>query len=259
MKTILYSFIALAIFALPVTADAASFSVTPTTGSYAPGDVFNVAVFVTPSAGEEITTAKFAGTYPADLLEVVSFTQTTGWMTLAQPGYDLIDNTAGSIIKTGGFPAKVTATKQFGIFTFKAKSTGTAVLSVASDSLLLDATNVDKQQGSTGGSFTVTAPVPTVAPTTTPEPEATTVQAPTTTSAPVDTPVTIGDSEEGDASDEELEKNATSTEDLDQLAAAAGSGSASGDKTLWYYYVLAVLVLLAGVFTWNKWAGGAKQ
>ncbi len=159
MKKILYSIFAIAL-ALPAVASAATFSFAPTSVTLAPGKVFSTVVFVSPGAGEKITTAKLSLKFPANLLEVVSFTPATGWIALSLPGSDLVDNTNGKLIKTGGLPAKVTSIKQFGIIVFKAKVAGNAKISTNADSMLIDTANANKYTASTGANFNIVKPTP---------------------------------------------------------------------------------------------------
>ena len=61
MKKILSSLFVLSlVFALPLTASAATFSFIPSAGSFKTGQTFNVLVYVNPASGEQITTAKLS-------------------------------------------------------------------------------------------------------------------------------------------------------------------------------------------------------
>jgi len=246
MKKILYSIFALAVM-LPVVTSAATFSFSPSTGSFAPGETFSVAVYANPSAGEEITTAKLSAAFSVSGLEVVSFSQADGWIPLAAPGSDLIDNTSGKLIKTGGFPARVTASKQFGVIILKAKSAGTATISIEGDSMMLDTANADKFTASTGASFTIVAPVVTPPAATQPDDdsEISGTVAPTTPTA--DEP----DVDDATSTDEV----ATSTQQS-QTAAAAATGT--GVDTIWYYILAALALLAGGVFSWRRWGKNSQ-
>ncbi len=157
MKKILYSIFALAL-ALPAVVSAATFSFTPVSGVFTPGKTFTTTVSVNPKAGEKITTAKMDLSFPSSLVEVVSFKQASGWVPLAVPGYDLIDNTKGELIKSGGFPAKVTALKEFGTITFKIKAPGAVTVETTKDSVLLDSNNVNKYSAGSYFKFTAVKP-----------------------------------------------------------------------------------------------------
>lgn len=116
-----------------------------TTLSFAPtkitveaGTNYNLKLVVNPH-GVKNYTAKAEVKYPADLIEVKSFTFGSGWMALAQSGYDLIDNTRGVLIKTAGYPGGVSDSTAFGTISFLAKKTGSGVISIGDKSLVLDA------------------------------------------------------------------------------------------------------------------------
>jgi len=231
---------------LPVVTSAATFSFSPSTGSFAPGETFSVAIFVNPNAGEEITTAKLSAALSASELEVVSFSQADGWIPLAAPGSDLIDNTAGKLIKTGGFPARVTVPKLFGTMTLKAKSAGTATISIEGDSMMLDSANANKYAASAGASFTIVAPVVTPTPPAATQPDDDSEISGTVAPTAEDNP---------DALNEESEVG-TPTESVgaqqSQTAAAATAGDSTGVKNLWYYLIAALVIVAAGGLYWRN-------
>jgi len=158
MKKILYTFLAL-VFILPVSASAANFSFSPSTGTFIPGETFDVSVYVNPISGESITTAKLSALFSSTNLEIVSFAIDTGWIPLTQPGYDLLDNTDGKLIKTGGYPTKVESQTKLGVVTFKTKSAGSASFNIDTDSLLIDINNTNKFVISSGAVYTISVPV----------------------------------------------------------------------------------------------------
>jgi len=228
MKKILYLLFVLA-FVLPSMVNAATFNFSPNSGSFAPESTFNVVVYVKPNTGEEITTAKLSAAFSASGLEVVSFAQADGWIPLVAPGSDLIDNVEGKLIKTGGFPARVKESKQFGTITLKTKSVGTATLNTDEDSMLLDSANTNKYVSSAGANFTIVAPIPAPTPTTpTPEPSPT----PTAPTAPATqtTPTSEPTEEEPVPVEEEVEEEAPVTQEssyADQLPVSQPAESQS--------------------------------
>ena len=233
---------------LPVMADAATFSFSPSTGTFAPGKVFSVAVYVNPSAGEKITVAKLSAAFSAKRLEVVSFSQSTGWIPLATPGSDLVDNTTGKLIKTGGFPARVTSSKQFGTLTLKAKNVGTATLGIEKDSMMLDIANANKFVASTGANFVIATPVTTI----TPAPTSSTTQS--EVSGTVKTQKASKKTTSSVTKDKTATTNevATTTEVQGQTASAASAKTGTGSKNIWYYILAFLAVLIAGGLYWNK-------
>src|SRR5205823_1611911 len=74
----------------------------------------------------------------------------SGWTALSQPGYDVVNNTTGSLIKTAGHPGGITTGTILGTITFKAKATGSATIKATTDSLLLDKTNKNLLSGVQG-------------------------------------------------------------------------------------------------------------
>ena len=164
----------LAIFALtaPVAlAGAGTITLSPATREIMQGQTFTMSVNVNPAAA--LFTAKAVVRYPANLLEVKSFSFGSLWLPLTQPGYDSIDNASGVMVKTAGYPGGLSATKFLGTVTFKAKATGTATITVGSDSALLDSNSANTL--TSGGQSIVTikpyvAPSPTAQVSGTPSP-----------------------------------------------------------------------------------------
>ena len=147
----------IAVLATPVLA-ATIVSFSPANVSVSQGKTFNVAVAVNPQ-GVNNYTAKIQLDYPADVLEIKSFTLGSNWMALVQPGYDLIDNTNGVLIKTGGYPGGLSSSATFGTISFYAKKAGSGTIKVGSGALALDANNQNVLSGTPSVSVVVTAPV----------------------------------------------------------------------------------------------------
>ncbi|MDP3901114.1 MAG: cohesin domain-containing protein [bacterium] len=120
---------------------ATSVSFTPVNVSVRQGQTFTLTIGVNPQ-GVKNYTAKTELHYPADLLEVKSFTFAPSWMPLAQSGYDLTDNTNGVFIKTAGHPGGISSAATFGTVSFLAKKSGNGTITLNSgNSLALDANN----------------------------------------------------------------------------------------------------------------------
>jgi hypothetical protein len=149
---------------------AASFSLSPSQSTLKPGQSFSVVVSVVPSS-DKIYTSKVNLKYPAELLEVTSFSFASGWSPLSQPGYDTVDNTAGSLTKTAGYPGGLSSSKTFGTVTFKVKKEGNAKISVSSSSALYDENSEDVLSGSASSVFTISAPTIAPAPVSSPAPK----------------------------------------------------------------------------------------
>src|SRR3989338_1634672 len=105
LTILLGAFGAMAIAAPALAATSVSF--TPVNVSVRKGQTFTLTIGVNPQGAKNYT-AKTEFHYPADLLEVKSFTFAPSWMPLAQSGYDLNDNTNGVFIKTAGLRSEKT-------------------------------------------------------------------------------------------------------------------------------------------------------
>jgi len=191
---LLGAFGAMAIAAPALAATSVSF--TPVNVSVRQGQTFTLTIGVNPQGAKNYT-AKTEFHYPADLLEVKSFTFAPSWMPLAQSGYDLTDNTNGVFIKTAGFPGGISSAATFGTVSFLAKKSGNGTITLNSNSFALDANNQNVLTGASVQTVVaISAPAPTPTTQTTPAPEPTeegavlgeetpVVQEPTTASQPI--------------------------------------------------------------------------
>jgi len=112
-------------------------SISPASGTYVEGATYVVSIFVDPLGGK-IYTAKAELDFPADLLRVNSFTMNSSWTALNQPGYDLIDNVNGKLIKSGGFASGLSSKVLFGTVSFTSKKAGSATIKINSNSVVID-------------------------------------------------------------------------------------------------------------------------
>ena len=175
---------------------ATNVSFTPVGVSAQQGQTFTLTIGVN-SQGVKNYTAKTELRYPADLLEVRSFIFAPSWMPLAQPGYDLTDNTNGVLIKTAGYPGGVSSAVTFGTVSFLAKKNGNGTITLNSNSFALNANNQNVLAGASVQTAVAIA-APALTPTTsvvepTEEPtvlgeEAPTIPEPTTASQPITSP-----------------------------------------------------------------------
>ena len=141
--------------ALPVLA-ATTMSLSPATVNVTAGQTFNLSVAVDPQ-GVKNYTVKLELKYPADLLEVKSFTLGSNWMAVSQTGYDSIDNINGILIKTAGYPGGLTANTAFGTVSFSAKKAGSGIIQTGTGSLALNASSQNVFSGSAQANVTITA------------------------------------------------------------------------------------------------------
>ena len=148
------------VFIVPALATT-SVSFTPVNMNVRQGQTFILTIGVNPQ-GVKNYTIKTELRYPADLLEVKSFTFANGWMPLSQPGYDLIDNANGVFIKTAGYPGGVSSAIIFGTASFLAKKSGNGIITLNNNSLALDAGNQNVLTGASAQTaVTISAPVST--------------------------------------------------------------------------------------------------
>ncbi len=143
---------------------ATTVSFSPASVSVKPGQNFNVSVVVNPQ-GTSNYVEKVVLNYPADLLQVNSFTLGSTWMALTQPGYDLTDNTNGVLIKSAGYPNGFSSATTFGTVSFYAKKAGSGTITIGSNSLAFEVNSQSALSGSpvsiTIKALAVTAPKPT--------------------------------------------------------------------------------------------------
>lgn len=143
-------FFTLPVFAATITFTPAEISVT---------DGKQISVVISADAGDEkIVTVKVVLSYPADVLEPISFSFAPNVIPLAQPGYDQMKD--GTVIKTAGFPGGFTGMREFGTLILRAKQVGAAIVSVSNDSLLLNAQSANRFAGARSLAVTIGAPAP---------------------------------------------------------------------------------------------------
>lgn len=170
------SYLALAgcLFLLSVSfAFAADVVISPSTGSYTPGQTFTVSVRVSPG-GQSVNAVEASLKFDPAVLSVVNISKTGSVFSLwtTEPTFS---NSAGTITFGGGSPSPFTAQSNLVSVTFRAVAAGTGALSVSTASVLAaDGRGTDVYSKSTNGSFTIAAaatPTPTE-PTPTPAPTA---------------------------------------------------------------------------------------
>ena len=234
---------------------AATISFSPVSVDVVQGENFDLVVAINPQGVESYTT-KVELEYPSDLLEVKSFNFGSNWMALSASGYDLIDNTNGILIKTAGYPGGLSSAVTFGTVSFSAKKSGSGVIGLGNNSMVLDATNQDILSGATVQSvigisaLAPTSPTPTAqaplvetpkAETSVPSEEAGEIEEAEGTEAEVEAPET----EDGDI--EELDEQITDSSEEDAqsglLAGIVGLGSSVGG----WLIIIAIILLLAFV------------
>lgn len=151
MKNYLKITSVLGVFALlaPMSALAASISLSPANVSVNTGDAFSVSVMADP-ASTKLYSVRANVSFDPSLVQVTNFSFANTWMSISQPGYDSIDNSNGVLVKAAGYPGGFTSATKLGTVTFKALKTGIATISSTSGSLLLDADSKNQISGTQG-------------------------------------------------------------------------------------------------------------
>src|SRR3989339_294520 len=149
VKKVLSTFALLSVMLAPAAAFASTITLAPETVATTAGKSFSVTVGVNPTSGKAYTVRANLSFDPT-ALTLTGFTFAPKWMALPQEGYDTEDNTNGVMAKTGGYPGGITAPTTLGTATFKAKKSGTAMITATADSLILDAGNKNTVAGSQG-------------------------------------------------------------------------------------------------------------
>ncbi len=178
-------------------AEAATLSLSPSTGVYTSGSTFSVKVMVN-TGGQSVNAADGVVSFNPKELSVVSINRSSSIFNLwvAEPSFS---NSAGTISFSGGSPAGFTGqTGSIMTVTFRAAGAGTARVNYKSGSVLAnDGRGTNILTSMNGGTYTIQAA--TVAP----EPEVIEYIAPANTpSAPVIKSATHGDPNKWHASDE---------------------------------------------------------
>lgn len=106
------------------------------------GGTFTLPLSVDP-AGSPQYTVRINVAFPPDLLQVASFAFSKDWIAVSQPGYDIIDNKRGTLVKTGGFPKGFSSPVTFGSIVFRTKGAGAGAVVVGPESLVLNEKNAN--------------------------------------------------------------------------------------------------------------------
>lgn len=231
-------------FLFPAIASAATFVVTPSSGSYTAGNTITLNISVNP-AGSTIYTAMLDARFSPSNFEVVSFTLNDALLPLKSSGYDALDNAGGVITKTGGYTGGITSTTAFGTLVLRAKTSGTGTFTVADSSKLLDGNSADQQAGTQTFSYVIAQATP-VAQTT----------QPTTTTKPV--------TKQSDSVKPSTTKIAPAVADaVQQASSTQGAAVATAGTTGNFSWVVTLLAVLAafgvGYFMGLKDVFGLKK
>ncbi|HEY4503966.1 MAG TPA: hypothetical protein VJJ28_02565 [Candidatus Paceibacterota bacterium] len=203
-------------------------SLAPNSVKVIPGQKFSIAISVNPQ-GTANYAEKLEITYPADTLEVSSFTLGSNWMAMTQPGYDSTDNANGILIKTAGYPGGISTLTPFGTVTFSAKKAGNGIIKIGGNSVAFQASSQSTISGNSA-SFAITAPV--VIPKITPK--AIVPSIPTVTEQEIETATT--------SSEQEVESS--------QVAAVTSAvPETTGSAWTWILSIVVILLIIYGIYT----------
>ncbi|HEY4473623.1 MAG TPA: hypothetical protein VI957_00480 [Candidatus Paceibacterota bacterium] len=243
MKKI-YALIIGLVLSAPLGVSAASFVITPSTGTYAAGSIITVSISVNPESST-VYTAMLDVRFPVGVFEVISFKMNDVLLPITQSGYDTVDNSNGILTKTGGYTGGLSSTALFGTLMLRAKSAGAGTLAVVDSSKLLDSNNVDLQSGTQSVSFIIAAKTPSVQTTNTIIPATSTSTKKGTTTV-VSTTTSGGDT-----------LTSTSTEapnESGQLAAVGAVGTGSSIPLWVWFMLLAVVIVGAGWWGYRRFS-----
>ena len=214
------------VLAMPALA-ATTVSLSPVNISVTSGKNFNVVIAVNPQGASNYT-EKIELDYPADLLQVKSFSLGSNWMALSQTGYDLIDNTNGKLIKTAGYPGGISSSATFGTVSFYAKKAGSGTIKLGNGSLALDANNQNVLSGTPSVSVAITAPASVPAAPKTPAVETPAAPEQPTTEQPIEQP--------------------TAQAPQPSLLAAIGGILTLGTNSVWVGFLVGLIILAIIVY-----------
>jgi LPXTG-motif cell wall-anchored protein len=222
-------------------------SITAQDATVAVGDTVAVTVELTPS-GDTVYTTQLELLFPAEVLEVTDVELGEGWLELRKDGFDEVDNTAGVLMKTAGYPNGFTDETLFATVSFKARTAGDAVITVGDATTILDGKNANVYGAAKKFTITVGTSTSTKTP-------AGTTSGQGASSAPAQAGVSgegMGTESQWGAPDATTyastgSTSATSTDSSSDQVAAAGEAAEGSSRTLMYSILGVLLVVLGGV------------
>lgn len=128
------------------TVQASSIALTPPSVDVHEGDTFMVKVSADPMDLKQYTVRVNVAFTPGNL-SLSSWKFNDEWTVLRQPGYDLFDNTTGTLVRTGGYPGGFVTPVSFGVATFTALKQGTASIELTKDSFIYNEASVNTYNG----------------------------------------------------------------------------------------------------------------
>lgn len=230
-----------ALFAPVLALAATTASLSPASANVVAGQKFNVTISINPQ-GTANYAEKLEVDYPADILEISSFTLGGSWLAMTASGYDSIDNTNGVLIKTAGYPGGFSSATAFGTISFSAKKAGSGTIEIGNTSLAFQSSAQSAITG-TGTTFAVTAPVVAPAPTPTPTP---TPEVKTPASKPTLKAIPAPSVTKPATTTESTSTQSVNNASLESQTASAGAPAGSGNSWIWVLVAVVLLVVLIG-------------
>ena len=155
----LFSTVVLTLVAFsPLTSQAATITFNPTKITVRAGETFSVGVDIH-SPDAKAFTIKMDGAFTPKILRFSGWTFDDLWNVLRQPGYDSVNNTLGTFIRTAGYGGGFTGNIHYANARFIGNSVGSGTISVSSSSFIL---NTNSQNIYTGANQVAVTVLPAV-------------------------------------------------------------------------------------------------
>jgi hypothetical protein len=139
------------------TAEASTLVVSPATIIVHQGESFSVKVGVNPGGISQYT-VKMSMLFLPTRLKLSTWQPQDQWTVLRQPGYDLFNNEAGILVRTGGYPEGFATPVTFGVATFVATKEGTAHIEISPDTFIYDGASANTYTGANSVTVTILPP-----------------------------------------------------------------------------------------------------
>ncbi len=122
------------------------------------GEPFSVVVGVDAQAKPQYT-SKMDAVFTAPIVRFSTWSLGDQWIGLRQSGYDSLDNAAGTLTRTAGYPGGFSGTAYFGTITFVAERAGQATITLGPNSFIY---NEESKNTYTGANTVVIDVLPAV-------------------------------------------------------------------------------------------------
>ncbi len=223
---------------------ATSVSLSETDVSVKTGQAFSLKVYVNP-IGDTVYTAKVKVDFPAKLVRITSFDFNNKWMPLSQSGYDMINNSGGVLIKTGGYPGGTTSSVLLGTINFVANTEGSGVIKVSNGTEILNDGNANVYSGGGSTNLTIASQGAT-------EPTATTKPKKSEPTDEPDQDIDKPDDSEDKEKDKPDKEEKEDNENKGRNNLMATLGEIFGGGSFWFGFIFALAMVAAGYYITRK-------